>query len=66
MKRRTPRVGDTVEWSVGRGKHKRTFRGKVFKTNPSIAPGARYGIRHRSGETYYPLAKVKRVDGRRR
>ena len=60
------RVGDTVAWSVGKGKHKRTFKGKIATTNPNIAPGAKYGIRHKSGEIYYPLARVRRIDGRKK
>lgn len=58
------RKGTRVTWSVGRGRNRRTFTGRVVSHNPRIAPGAKYGVRI-GRETYYPICRVRRARRRK-
>lgn len=52
-------IGDEVFWEIGRKPFKEKFIGTIFEKNPSIAPGAKFGILV-NGEKYYPIGKIHR------
>ena len=55
-KKRRFKIGDRVRWTVGRGKNKRIFIGKVTGLNPKIALGAKVRVNIK-GETFFPVTK---------
>jgi len=50
------KIGDTVYWNIGKGKHKKTFEGKVFDLNPIKAPNS-IGV-NVGGEKFFPIGKL--------